>query len=136
MKKTKIITTLGPACDTDEMLEKLILSGSDCARLNFSHGTHAEQLVRIERIRRVREKLNLPYPILLDTKGPEIRVRLFENGKIEFEVLPFTFHGLFMIVLFLIGRTFILNKKEKQIVNEEISVQDSVVIESEVIDNE
>ena len=83
MKKTKIITTLGPACDTDEMLEKLILSGSDCARLNFSHGTHAEQLVRIERIRRVREKLNLPYPILLDTKGPEIRVRLFENGKIE-----------------------------------------------------
>ena len=61
---------------------------------------------------------------------------LIKDGKIEFEVLPFTFHGLFMIVLFLIGRTFILDKKEKQIVNEEISVQDSVVIESEVIDNE
>ncbi len=83
MRKTKIITTLGPACDTDELLEQLILNGSDCARLNFSHGTHEEQLVRIERVRRVREKLGIPYPILLDTKGPEIRVRTFENGKVN-----------------------------------------------------
>jgi pyruvate kinase len=82
MRKTKIITTLGPACDTDELLEQLILNGSDCARLNFSHGTHEEQLVRIQRVRRVREKLDIPYPILLDTKGPEIRVRTFENGKV------------------------------------------------------
>ena len=83
MRKTKIITTLGPACDNEETLKQLILNGSDCARLNFSHGTHEEQLVRINRVKKVREELGIPYPILLDTKGPEIRVRLFENGKVE-----------------------------------------------------
>ena len=83
MRKTKIITTLGPACDNEETLKQLILNGSDCARLNFSHGTHEEQLVRINRVKKVREELGIPYPILLDTKGQEIRVRLFENGKVE-----------------------------------------------------
>lgn len=82
MRKTKIITTLGPACDTDEMLKQLILNGSDCGRLNFSHGTHEEQKVRMDRIKKVRTELGIPYPILLDTKGPEIRVRLFKDGKV------------------------------------------------------
>lgn len=83
MRKTKIICTLGPACDSDELLKQMIKSGLDCARLNFSHGTHEEQKVRMERVKRIREELNIPLPILLDTKGPEIRVRTFENGKVE-----------------------------------------------------
>lgn len=83
MRKTKIITTLGPACDTEEMVRNLILNGSDCARLNFSHGTHEEQKVRMDRVKRIREELGVPYPILLDTKGPEIRVRLFKDGKVD-----------------------------------------------------
>lgn len=83
MRKTKIICTLGPACDDEELLKKMILNGLDCARLNFSHGTHEEQKVRMERVKKVRQELNIPLPILLDTKGPEIRVRLFKDGKIS-----------------------------------------------------
>jgi len=80
MKKTKIICTIGPASDSDEVLTKMMKSGMDCVRLNFSHGTHEEHLRRIERIKRIRKELNLNIPILLDTKGPEIRFRNFENG--------------------------------------------------------
>lgn len=80
MKKTKIICTLGPASDNDEILRKMMESGMDCARLNFSHGTHEEHLKRIDRVKRIRKELNLNIPILLDTKGPEIRFKNFENG--------------------------------------------------------
>lgn len=83
MRKTKIICTLGPACDTEEQLKNMIQNGLDCARLNFSHGTHEEQKVRIDRVKKVRQELGIPLPILLDTKGPEIRVRLFKNKKID-----------------------------------------------------
>lgn len=83
MRKTKIICTLGPACDDENLLKKMIQNGLDCARLNFSHGTHAEQKVRMDRVKKVRQELGIPLPILLDTKGPEIRVRLFENKKVE-----------------------------------------------------
>lgn len=83
MRKTKIICTLGPACDSDEMLSEMIKHGLDCARLNFSHGTHEEQKVRMDRVKRVRESLGVALPILLDTKGPEIRIRDFKNGKIS-----------------------------------------------------
>ncbi len=82
MRKTKIICTLGPACDNEETLKKMILAGLDCARLNFSHGTHEEQKVRIDRVKKVREELGVALPILLDTKGPEIRIRNFKDGKI------------------------------------------------------
>ena len=82
MRKTKIICTLGPACDDEALLKEMIKNGLDCARLNFSHGTHEEQLVRINRVKKIREELGIPLPILLDTKGPEIRVRTFKNGKI------------------------------------------------------
>ena len=85
MRKTKIICTLGPACDVYEKLKELALAGMNCARLNFSHGTHEEQLVRMNRVRKLREDLGIPLPILLDTKGPEIRFRDFENGSIELE---------------------------------------------------
>jgi len=80
MKKTKIICTLGPASDTDEILKELMKNGMDCARLNFSHGTYEQHLEKIERVKRVRNELNLNIPILLDTKGPEIRLRNFEGG--------------------------------------------------------
>ena len=83
MRKTKIICTLGPACDDEKTLKKMIQNGLDCARLNFSHGTHEEQKVRMDRVKKVREELGIPLPILLDTKGPEIRVRLFKDGKVE-----------------------------------------------------
>ena len=83
MRKTKIICTLGPACDNEEILKAMVLNGLDCARLNFSHGTYEEQRVRINRVKKVREELGIPLPILLDTKGPEIRVRLFKEKKVE-----------------------------------------------------
>ena len=92
MRKTKIICTLGPACDDEETLKIMIKNGLDCARLNFSHGTHEEQKVRMDRVKKVREELNIPLPILLDTKGPEIRVRLFKDGKITLKAgQEFTF---------------------------------------------
>lgn len=81
MRKTKIICTMGPAVDDDGLIEKLMKSGMDCARFNFSHGTHAEQKERMDRVKRVREKLKLPIAMMLDTKGPEIRVRNFAGGS-------------------------------------------------------
>ena len=81
MRKTKIICTLGPAVESDEMVEKLIQNGMDAARLNFSHGSHEEHRARIERVRRVAEKLGTNIPVILDTKGPEIRTREFRDGS-------------------------------------------------------
>ena len=85
MRKTKIICTLGPAVDSDERITQIINAGMDCARLNFSHGTHEEQEVRLNRVRRIAGKLNRHIPILLDTKGPEIRLKDFENGSVVVE---------------------------------------------------
>lgn len=82
MRKTKIICTIGPACESEETLRQMCLSGMNVARLNFSHGPHPEQLVRIERIKRLREELHLPVAIMLDTKGPEYRIRTFEHGSV------------------------------------------------------
>ena len=80
MRKTKVICTLGPAVDSDEMLRKLIIAGMNCARFNFSHGTHESHLVTYNRLRRVRDELGRPVAALLDTKGPEIRVKTFKDG--------------------------------------------------------
>lgn len=85
MRKTKIVCTIGPASDSEEVLKKLCLAGMNVARLNFSHGTHEEHQLRIDRIKRVREELNLPVAILLDTKGPEYRIRTFRDGKITLQ---------------------------------------------------
>lgn len=82
MRKTKIICTLGPAVDSEDMLAKLMLKGMNVARLNFSHGTHEEHKIRVERLKRVRDKLKLPIALLLDTKGPEIRLGKFETGEV------------------------------------------------------
>ncbi len=82
MRKTKIICTLGPAVDSDAMIKALIENGMDAARLNFSHGTHEEHKARIERIRKVARKMGVNIPLILDTKGPEIRTREFRNGSV------------------------------------------------------
>lgn len=83
MRKTKIICTLGPASENEEMIEQLFRSGMNVARLNFSHGTHENHKKTIELLRKVRDRLELPAAVLLDTKGPEIRTRLLEGDKAE-----------------------------------------------------
>ena len=85
MKRTKIICTIGPACSDEATLTGMIQAGMNVARLNFSHGTYEEHLARIELIRTVRDKLGLPVPILLDTKGPEYRIRTFRTHKVMVE---------------------------------------------------
>ena len=82
MRKTKIICTIGPASDTEEILSEMCLAGMNVARLNFSHGTHEDHLDKINKIKAVRAKLGLPIAILLDTKGPEYRIGTFKNDKI------------------------------------------------------
>ena len=82
MRKTKIICTIGPACENEETLKKMCEAGMNVARLNFSHGTHEEHLKKIELVKRVREELDLPIPIMLDTKGPEYRIKTFRDGKV------------------------------------------------------
>ena len=82
MRKTKIICTIGPASTDEAVLTRMCENGMNVARLNFSHGSHAEHKERIDLIKKVREKLNLPIAILLDTKGPEFRIKTFESKKI------------------------------------------------------
>lgn len=82
MRKTKIVCTLGPAVDDYKTLAKLFSAGMNVARFNFSHGDYEQQLKRIEMFKAVREELNLPVPMMLDTKGPEIRIGTFENDGV------------------------------------------------------
>ena len=82
MRKTKIVCTIGPASQNEETLTRMCLAGMNVARVNFSHGSHEEHHSKIELIKRVREKLGLPIAIMLDTKGPEYRIRTFRDGRI------------------------------------------------------
>ena len=92
MRKTKIICTIGPASENEEVLTQMCLAGMNIARLNFSHGSYAEHEKKIELVKKVREKLDLPIAILLDTKGPEYRIRTFKDGKVNIETgATFTF---------------------------------------------
>lgn len=83
MKKTKIVCTIGPASDSIEILKELMINGMNVCRLNFSHGNHEEQLVRIKNIKKAREELDIPVGIMLDTKGPEIRLGEFGVEQIQ-----------------------------------------------------
>lgn len=83
MKKTKIVCTMGPNTDDREVLKQMAMAGMDIARLNFSHGSHEEHQRRIDLIKSVREELELPIAILLDTKGPEIRTGLLKEDKVQ-----------------------------------------------------
>ena len=85
MRRTKIICTMGPACSNEETLEKMVRSGMNVARLNFSHGDYEEHGGRIQLVRTVRERLNMPLAIMLDTKGPEIRLKEFVDGRATLE---------------------------------------------------
>ena len=82
MRKTKIICTIGPAVNTTDKLVKLIKCGMNCARFNFSHGTHESQKVMMDMLKEARARLKKNVPILLDTKGPEIRLKNFTNGSV------------------------------------------------------
>ena len=114
MRKTKIVCTIGPASESEEVLRELCLNGRNVARLNFSHGTHEEHLARINRIKKVREELNLPIAIMLDTKGPEFRIGTFENGKIflkEGDTFTFTTEEI-------VGNESIVSVSYKNLANE------------------
>lgn len=106
MRKTKIICTLGPSTDKGDVLETLIKEGMDVARFNFSHGAHMEQKERLIRLKEIRERLGKPIAALLDTKGPEIRIRTFAGGKVELKE----------------GQEFILTSEDIEGTNEKVSV--------------
>lgn len=82
MRKTKIVCTIGPSSNNEDVFRAMCKTGLNVARLNFSHGTHDEHKKTFEMIKKVREELNLPIAIMLDTKGPEYRIKTFENGKV------------------------------------------------------
>ncbi len=93
MRKTKIVCTIGPACSDEDTLRRMCQSGMNVARLNFSHGTHEEHLEKIRMIKKIREELGLPIAIMLDTKGPEYRIKRFRDGKVtlrEGDLFTFT----------------------------------------------
>lgn len=93
MRKTKIICTIGPACSDEKTLIEMMRGGMNVARLNFSHGTHEDHLEKINMIKRLRSQLDLPIAIMLDTKGPEYRIKSFKNGKVtlcENDIFTFT----------------------------------------------
>ena len=83
MRRTKIVCTIGPASQEEDILREIIKSGMNVARFNFSHGDHEEHGRKLERVRRISRELHLPVAVLLDTRGPEIRLCDFENGKVE-----------------------------------------------------
>lgn len=82
MRKTKVICTIGPSSENEEVLTQMCQAGMNVARLNFSHGTHEEHQKKIDLVKKVRRKLNLPIAIMLDTKGPEYRIKTFEGKRI------------------------------------------------------
>ena len=85
MRKTKIICTMGPAVESEEKIRELIEAGMDGARFNFSHGTHEEHKKRIDMVKKVSKEMNAPVALILDTKGPEIRVGNFKDKSIDLE---------------------------------------------------
>ena len=85
MRKTKIVCTIGPASDSKEVLRKLMKAGMNVARINFSHGSYEEQIERINNIKEVRQELNLPVALLMDTKGPEIRIGMLKEHEYMLE---------------------------------------------------
>lgn len=92
MRKTKIVCTLGPASTTYDQIKKMALAGMNVARINMSHGTYEEHQQRVDNVKKVRRNLGVPIPIMVDTKGPEVRIGTFRDGKIEVkEGMPFDF---------------------------------------------
>lgn len=106
MRKTKIVCTMGPATADDNVLRELMKAGMNVARQNFSHGDHESHLRVFQQVKRVREELGLPVASLLDTKGPEVRVKLFKDGKAELKD----------------GSEFVLTTREVEGTDKEVSI--------------
>ena len=85
MRRTKIVCTLGPAVDDEKILRELFSLGMDVARMNFSHGNHEEHKKRVDKFKKIRDELQKPVPLILDTKGPEIRIGKFKDGEIQLQ---------------------------------------------------
>ncbi len=85
MRKTKIVCTLGPATDDENILRQMVIAGMNVARLNFSHGDYESHKKRIDSFKKIRDELGIPVALLLDTKGPEVRIKTFENSKVTLE---------------------------------------------------
>lgn len=83
MRKTKIVCTLGPSTDREGVLREMIQAGMNVARFNFSHGTHAEHKARLDALKALREELDAPVAAMLDTKGPEVRLKDFAGGRVH-----------------------------------------------------
>lgn len=114
MKKTKIICTIGPSSESEQILSKMADAGMNVARINFSHGSHEEHAKKIATIKKVREEKNIPLPILLDTKGPEFRIGVFKDGKITLNA----------------GDTFIFTAEDIEGTNEKVSVSYKKICET------
>ena len=85
MKKTKVVCTIGPSSDSPEVLDRMLQAGMNVARFNFSHGSHEEHLKRIEAVRAASKRTGIPVALMMDTKGPEIRLGLFKDKKVLLE---------------------------------------------------
>ena len=123
MRKTKIVCTIGPASQSEETIRGLCLAGMNVARLNFSHNTHEDHLERIKTIKKVRSELELPIAIMLDTKGPEYRIKTFENGKITLsdgDIFTFTADDI-------VGNEKAVSISYKNLPNE-LSVKDTILL--------
>ena len=131
IKKTKIVATIGPACSDKEMLKKMIEAGVNVARLNFSHGTHEEQKIKMDLIKEVRKELNQNVAILLDTKGPEIRTGKFEKPEVtltEGQIFTITTEEV-------LGNEEICTVTYKDIAND-LNVGDKILIDDGLIELE
>ena len=106
MRKTKIVCTLGPATDKEDVLRQLMLEGMNVARCNFSHGIYEDHKKRIDMVKKIRKEVNKPVAILLDTKGPEVRVKQFKEGKVTLKE----------------GQLFTLTSEEVEGTSEKVSV--------------
>ena len=106
MRKTKIVCTIGPASRNEETLKKMVRAGMNVARLNFSHGDHEYHLGTMDMIRKLRSEMGVPLAIMLDTKGPEIRLRNFKGGKAVLEE----------------GKEFVLTSREVEGTEKEVTV--------------
>ena len=128
MRKTKIICTIGPASANEKTLTGMLKAGMNVARLNFSHGTHEGHAEVISLIKSVREKLNMPIPIMLDTKGPEYRIGTFDGGKIELadgDVFTFTTENV-------VGNRQKVSVSYKRL-TEELSVGDRILLNNGLV---
>ena len=128
MRKTKVICTIGPSCEDEKTLTQMCLEGMNVARLNFSHGTHEEHQQKFDMIKKVREKLNLPIAIMLDTKGPEYRIKTFENKRItlsEGDTFTFTTEDI-------IGNQEIVSVNYEHLI-EDLSVGDTITVNNGLV---